>query len=203
MQAVGGHTVNGRGGVVGSGSTQAADRPSRSPWHRARLTPPRGRCTPRAAGDSKYRAGTPHALGVCRLVVTGFWRVVRSLDGMGSSDRNEHRARRRERERQRRQAPKRTSPDAGSDPAGDMHASERRTAATACGWCGGTITPGRRDLSPSGARPPAGTGPGNRPGPRPPDCPRWRSSSGASRFSCLSCPPAVTGPACSTSSSAN
>lgn len=90
------------------------------------------------------RGDTPHALGVCRLVVTGFWRVVWSLDGMGSSDRNIHRARRPERERQRRQPPKWTSPDAGSDPAGDMHAPERRTAATACGWCGGTITPGRR-----------------------------------------------------------
>ena len=57
-------------------------------------------------------------------MVAGFWRLIRSLDDMGTSGSPEHRARRRERERQRRP--------------------ERRTAATACGWCGGPITPRSR-----------------------------------------------------------
>ena len=79
------------------------------------------------------------------IVVTGFWRLVRSLDGMGTSGSPEYRARRRERERQRRQQTQRTTPKARSDPAAaDVHGPERRTAATACGWCGGPITPGSR-----------------------------------------------------------
>jgi hypothetical protein len=64
---------------------------------------------------------------------------------MGTSGRPEHRAPRRERERQRRQPSQRTTPQARSDPAlVDVHGPERRAAATACGWCDGPITPGRR-----------------------------------------------------------
>lgn len=79
-------------------------------------------------------------------MVTGFWRLVLSLDGMGTSGSPEYRARRRERERQRRERAQRTpTTRAGSDPAAaDVHGRERRTAATACGWCGGPITPGSR-----------------------------------------------------------
>ena len=64
---------------------------------------------------------------------------------MGTSGSPEHRARRRERERQRRQQAQRTTPSARSEPAAaDVHGPERRTAATACGWCSGPITPGSR-----------------------------------------------------------
>jgi hypothetical protein len=79
-------------------------------------------------------------------VVTGYWSLVRSLDGVGTSGSPEYRARRRERERQRRQQAQRTpmkeahTPKPGSDVEGP----DRRTAATACGWCGGPITPGSR-----------------------------------------------------------
>src|SRR4051794_24306569 len=80
-----------------------------------------------------------------QLVVTGFWRIVRTFDGMGTSGSPEYQARRRERERQRRQQAQRTTPRARAAPApADGHGPERRTAATACGWCGGPITPGRR-----------------------------------------------------------
>lgn len=78
-------------------------------------------------------------------MVTGFWRLVRSLDGMGRSGSPEYRVRRRERELQRRQHAQRTTAKARSDPApADVHGPERRTAATACGWCGGPITPASR-----------------------------------------------------------
>ncbi len=64
---------------------------------------------------------------------------------MGTSSSPDYRARRRERERQRRQPTQRTTPNARSDPAAaDVPAPERRIAATACGWCGGPITPARR-----------------------------------------------------------
>ena len=64
---------------------------------------------------------------------------------MGTSGSPGYQARRREREQQRRQQAQRTSPKAYSDPAAaDVHRRERRTAATACGWCGGPITPGSR-----------------------------------------------------------
>ena len=78
-------------------------------------------------------------------MVTSYWRLVRSLDGMGTSGSPEYRARRRKRERQRRQQAQRTTSKARADPAAaDVHCPERRTAATTCGWCGGLITPGRR-----------------------------------------------------------
>ena len=64
---------------------------------------------------------------------------------MGSSGSPECRARRRERERQGRQQAQRTTPKTPSDRgATDVHGPERRIAATACGWCGGPITPGSR-----------------------------------------------------------
>jgi hypothetical protein len=64
---------------------------------------------------------------------------------MGISGSPEYRARRRERERQRRQDARLRTPKATSDPAAaDVHGPERRTAATACGWCGGLITPRSR-----------------------------------------------------------
>lgn len=60
---------------------------------------------------------------------------------MDTSGSPEYRARRRERERQRRQHSQRTTPKARADPAAaDVHGHERRTAATACSWCGGPIT---------------------------------------------------------------
>ena len=64
---------------------------------------------------------------------------------MGDSG-SPYRARRREREQQRRQQAQRTlmkeprTPKASSG----VERGECRTAATACGWCGGPITPGRR-----------------------------------------------------------
>ena len=62
---------------------------------------------------------------------------------MGTSGSPEYRGR--ERERQRRQQAQRTTPKPRSDPAVvDVHGPERRTAATACGWCGGPITPASR-----------------------------------------------------------
>lgn len=64
---------------------------------------------------------------------------------MGTSGSPDDRSRRRDRERQRRQQAQRTTPKSPSDPgAADVHGPERRTAATACGWCGGPITPGSR-----------------------------------------------------------
>jgi hypothetical protein len=69
------------------------------------------------------------------------WTVV--VMGNGG---NPYRARRHEREQQRRQQAQRTSrrearsPKAGSS----FEGRDRRTAATACGWCGGPITPGRQ-----------------------------------------------------------
>ena len=64
---------------------------------------------------------------------------------MGTSGSPEYRARRRERERQRRQQSQRTTPKARADPAAaDVPGREPRTAAAACGWCGGPITPRSR-----------------------------------------------------------
>lgn len=64
---------------------------------------------------------------------------------MGTSGSHGYRTRRREREQQRRQQAQRTTPKARSDPAAsNEHGPARRTAATACGWCGGPITPGSR-----------------------------------------------------------
>ena len=64
---------------------------------------------------------------------------------MGTSGSPEYRARRRERERQQRQEVQRTTPKTHSDPAAaDMRGPDRRSTATACGWCGGPITPGSR-----------------------------------------------------------
>jgi hypothetical protein len=67
---------------------------------------------------------------------------------MGTSGSPHSRARRRERERQgRQQAERAPLKEARSDSAGaDGHGAERRTAATACGWCGGPIT--RRSRGP-------------------------------------------------------
>jgi hypothetical protein len=95
----------------------------------------------------RSRAITPYAPRVRRFVVTGFWRFVRSLDGMGTSGGPEYRARgrERERERQRRQQAQRTTPSARSAPVpADGHGPERRTAARTCGWCGEPITPASR-----------------------------------------------------------
>src|SRR5829696_2617361 len=58
----------------------------------------------------------------------------------------EYRARQRERERRRRQRAQRSPTKEGPSarkPAG-VDGPERRTAATACGWCGGPITPRSR-----------------------------------------------------------
>jgi hypothetical protein len=109
-------------------------------------SPPLRRIPPtpshRVANKSKSACDAPTVL---QLVVTGYWRLVRSLDGMGTSGTPEYRAQQRERERQRRQQAQRTTPKARSDSAAaDVHGRERRTAATACGWCGGPITPGSR-----------------------------------------------------------
>ena len=63
---------------------------------------------------------------------------------MGTSGSPEYRARRQERERQRRQQAQPTTPKARSDPAASVLDSPERRTATACGWCGGPITPGSR-----------------------------------------------------------
>jgi hypothetical protein len=77
------------------------------------------------------------------------WRVTEGLVCtvvvMGHSG-GPYRARRREREQQRRQQAQRTPMrEAPSSKAGiGVEGTDRRTAATACGWCGGPMTPGRR-----------------------------------------------------------
>ncbi len=77
--------------------------------------------------------------------MAGYSRIVRTVVHMGNSG-TPHRARRREREQQRRQQVQRTpttvapTPSVGSGPEGR----DRRAAATACGWCGGPITPASR-----------------------------------------------------------
>jgi hypothetical protein len=78
-------------------------------------------------------------------VVTGYWRPVRNLVGMGNSG-SPYRARRREREQQRRQQAQRTPMKETCSPKPDsgVKGGDRRTAATACGWCGGPITPRSR-----------------------------------------------------------
>lgn len=82
---------------------------------------------------------------VCRSVATGFRRFVRSLVGMGTSGTARYRARQRERERQRRQHVQRKPAPVLSETAGiELGGRERRAAATACGWCGGPITPRNR-----------------------------------------------------------
>jgi hypothetical protein len=64
---------------------------------------------------------------------------------MGTNGTPGYRARQRDRERQRRQQAQRAASKAGSNPdPADVRGPERRSAATACGWCGGPITPGRR-----------------------------------------------------------
>jgi hypothetical protein len=64
---------------------------------------------------------------------------------MGNSG-SPYRARRREREQQRRQQAERTQMRKARSPKpdSDVEGQDRRTAATACGWCGGPITPGSR-----------------------------------------------------------
>ncbi len=78
-------------------------------------------------------------------MVTGFWRLVRILSGMGTSGSPAYRARGRERERLRRQQTQPTTTTARPEPAATkVHGPERRAAATTCGWCGGPITPRSR-----------------------------------------------------------
>src|SRR4051794_40187169 len=65
---------------------------------------------------------------------------------MGSTGSGDYKARRRERERQRRQQQERAAARQRNSPARESAASPtsgnaRRAAATACGWCGGSITP--------------------------------------------------------------
>jgi hypothetical protein len=77
--------------------------------------------------------------------VAGYCRIVCTVVVMGDRGRP-YRALRREREQQRRQQAEPTpltkvrSPRSGSG----VEARDRRAAATACGWCGGPITPGHR-----------------------------------------------------------
>jgi hypothetical protein len=79
-------------------------------------------------------------------VVASYWSLIRTVEPMGNSGSPGYRARRREREQQRREQSQRAqikeersaAPGAGVDGRG------RRTAARACGWCGGSITPRSR-----------------------------------------------------------
>lgn len=77
------------------------------------------------------------------------WRVTAGLvckvAVMGNSG-SPYRARRRDREQQRRHQAQRTpTKNARSPvPSAGVEARDRRTAATACGWCGGPISPGTR-----------------------------------------------------------
>ena len=79
-------------------------------------------------------------------MVTGNWRFVGSLGGMGSKGTADYRRRRAEAERRRRQKAERAqSEPKRSDAADDERRSPgRRVAATDCAWCGGPITPGSR-----------------------------------------------------------
>jgi hypothetical protein len=65
---------------------------------------------------------------------------------MGAEGSPEYRARQRKRERQRREQVQReqTKQARPDPPGGEVDGRARRTAATACGWCGGPITPRSR-----------------------------------------------------------
>ena len=127
-------------------TTKVSHRPpSETPLPRAETTAAATQPTPSHPDSQQDQIKHGVRPPVLQLVVTGFWRLLRSLDGMGTSGSAEYRARRRGREQQRRQQSQRTTPKARSEPGvTDVRGPERRTAATACGWCGGPITPGRR-----------------------------------------------------------
>lgn len=75
-----------------------------------------------------------------------FLNVTSDAQGMGSKGSGEYRARQRERERRRRQQLERATVQEEGPPATSQGervsiSGARRAAATACGWCGGPITP--------------------------------------------------------------
>jgi len=80
------------------------------------------------------------------LVVTGFWSLVCTVEEMGNQHGAEGRARRQQRERQRRLQVQATGREEGvaDSPKPQASGATRRAAASACGWCGGPITPGSR-----------------------------------------------------------
>lgn len=92
--------------------------------------------------DHKIKCHTDLAPRVFQFVVAGYWSIVSTVVGMGTSGSPEYRARRRAREQQRRQRAQRTPTAVRSEPKpAGADGPERRTAATTCGWCGGPITP--------------------------------------------------------------
>jgi hypothetical protein len=86
------------------------------------------------------------ASAVPKLVVTSYRRPICSFADMGNSGSPVSWARRREREQRRRQQAQRTPAKEASSPkpGSGVEGRDRRTAATACGWCGGPIAPGSR-----------------------------------------------------------
>ena len=92
--------------------------------------------------DHKIKCHTDLAPRVFQFVVAGYWSIVSTVVGMGTSGSPEYRARRRAREQQRRQRAQRTPTAVRSEPKpAGADGPERWTAATTCGWCGGPITP--------------------------------------------------------------
>jgi hypothetical protein len=84
-------------------------------------------------------------LRVPQFVVTGFWRAFRRLSRMPKRGQLDDHSRRRERERrQRRDAERSSSQAAQTDSANAPETWRRRATAATCGWCGGSVTPGRR-----------------------------------------------------------
>ena len=79
------------------------------------------------------------------FVVTSYWRFLRTVERMGNSGSPDgYRGRQRERELQRRQQSQRAKAKEDRPvPSAEVDA-RRRTAATACRWCGGSITPRSR-----------------------------------------------------------
>jgi hypothetical protein len=83
---------------------------------------------------------------VPQFVVTSYCSLVSRVVGMGTSGTSSYRARRRQLGQQRRQQAQRTPMEEADSLKRDsaVEGRDRRTAATACGWCGGPITQGRR-----------------------------------------------------------
>jgi hypothetical protein len=103
----------------------------------------------------KIKCHTRLAFRVPQFVVMSYWSFVCTVEPMGNSGNPAQRARQRERDQQRRQQVQRAqikdghsaAPGAGIDGRG------RRTSATACGWCGGPITPRSRGPIPKWCSP--------------------------------------------------
>jgi hypothetical protein len=99
----------------------------------------------RRSDQDRNRSHLMHP-GSARFVVTSPCTLIRTLTSMGNRGTAQYRARRRGRERQRRQqqvhaAAWRERTPASEPTSAPSSGTARRAAATACGWCGGPITP--------------------------------------------------------------